>query len=235
MKAEEWREALGALVRESMSTPEMEHYFSIKLTKPRAQLITSQSGIFTRHRRDCWSNVSANCPILEIKRKILEHETEEVIADDYSDSGHFALVLKQGERLGMHRDDIINAQPIPTTMAALYAWGWMTRAESWVEGLAAMTITEWTNDDRLLADLGGGNTRRTANRMMADLGITWAEIPSHHAHSQADEKHSDMFLGCFERHVRKDDEPRAFAAAKQSLHLMTLYRVGIGKAMEHLS
>jgi pyrroloquinoline quinone (PQQ) biosynthesis protein C len=234
MRAEEWRTVLGGLVLKSMNTPEMEHYYSIKLSKPRAQLITSQSGIFTRHRRDCWSNVSANCPILEIKRKILEHENEEVIADDYSDSGHFALVLKQGERLGMQREEIINAKPIPTTMTALYAWGWITRAKSWVEGLAAMTITEWTNDDRLLADMGGGNTRRTANRMMADLGITWAEIPSHHAHSQADEKHSDMFLGCFERHVQKDEESQALAAAEQSLDLMALYRVGIGKAMERL-
>ena len=234
MRAEEWRTVLGGLVLKSMNTPEMEHYYSIKLSKPRAQLITSQSGIFTRHRRDCWSNVSANCPILEIKRKILEHENEEVIADDYSDSGHFALVLKQGERLGMQREEIINAKAIPTTMTALYAWGWITRAQSWVEGLAAMTITEWTNDDRLLADMGGGNTRRTANRMMADLGITWAEIPSHHAHSQADEKHSDMFLGCFERHVQKDEESRALAAAEQSLDLMALYRVGIGKAMERL-
>jgi pyrroloquinoline quinone (PQQ) biosynthesis protein C len=234
MKAEEWRTTLGELVRESMNTPEMEHYYSITLTKPRAQLITSQSGIFTRHRRDCWSNVSANCPVLEIKRKILEHETEEVIADDYSDSGHFALVLKQGERLGMRRDDIINAKPIRTTMAALYAWGWITRSKSWVEGLAAMTITEWTNDDRLLADLGGGNTRRTANRMLADLGITWADIPSHHAHSRADEKHSDMFLGCFERNVTGSDEARALEAAKESLDLMALYRVGIGQAMEQL-
>src|SRR5262245_41348384 len=144
MKAEEWRTVLGRLVLKSMNTAEMEHYYSIKLSRPRAQLITSQSGIFTRHRRDCWSNVSANCPILEIKRKILEHENEEVIADDYSDSGHFALVLKQGERLGMQREEIINAKPIPTTMTALYAWGWITRAKNWVEGLAAMTITEWT-------------------------------------------------------------------------------------------
>jgi hypothetical protein len=119
-------------------------------------------------------------------------------------------------------------------MTALYAWGWITRAKSWVEGLAAMTITEWTNDDRLLADMGGGNTRRTANRLMADLGITWTEIPSHHAHSQADEKHSDMFLDCFERHIPKNEEPRALAAAKESLDLMALYRVGIGKAMEQL-
>ena len=63
----------------------------------------------------------------------------------------------------MQREEIINAKPIPTTMTALYAWGWITRAKSWVEGLAAMTETEWTNDDRLLADMGGGNTRRTVD------------------------------------------------------------------------
>jgi pyrroloquinoline quinone (PQQ) biosynthesis protein C len=234
MRAKEWRDALGALVRKSMNTPEMEHYYSIKLTRPRAQLITSQSGIFTRHRRDCWSNVSANCPILPVKRKILEHEYEEVIKDEDSDGGHFALVLKQGEKLGLTRDEVINAKPLRTSMAAFYSWGWITREKGWVEGLAAMTITEWTNDDRLLADLGGGNTSRTAKRMIADLGIQWRDIPSHHAHSQADEKHSDMFLACFEELVSGKDEQLALEAAKESLDLMALYRVGIGQAMEQL-
>ncbi|MEX0802112.1 MAG: hypothetical protein WD688_02150, partial [Candidatus Binatia bacterium] len=95
----------------------------------------------------------------------------EVIKDEYSDGGHFALVLKQGERLGLTRDEIVNAKPLRTSMAAFYAWGWIPREKGWIEGLAAMTITEWTNDDRLLTDLGGGNTSRTAKRMIADLGI----------------------------------------------------------------
>ena len=43
----------------------------------------------------------------------------------------------------------------PTTLATLYGWGWITREKHWIEGLAALTVTEWTNDDRLLADQGG--------------------------------------------------------------------------------
>jgi pyrroloquinoline quinone (PQQ) biosynthesis protein C len=234
MKANEWREALGALVRKSMDTPEMEHYHSIKLTRSRAQLIALQSGIFTRHRRDCWANVSAKCPELSVKRKILEHEYEEVIKDEYSDAGHFALVLKEGQRLGLTRDQIINAKPLRTSMAVFYAWGWITREKSWIEGLAAMTITEWANDDRLLADIGGGNTSRTAKRMIADLGVQWEDIPSHHAHSHADEKHSDMFLSSFEEFVSGKDEALALEAARESLDLKALYRVGIGQAMEQL-
>lgn len=31
---------------------------------------------------------------------------------------------------------------IAATMAVLYAWGWIMRVKSWMESLAAMTITE---------------------------------------------------------------------------------------------
>ena len=46
----------------------------------------------------------------------------------------------------------------------------------WLEGLAAMTMTEWNQDDRLLADLGGGHAAQMGNLWIKYLGITWDDL-----------------------------------------------------------
>ena len=53
MQIPEWRKAIGEMVREHMRSPELEHYFSVKMNKPRAQLMITQLGLYIRHRRDC--------------------------------------------------------------------------------------------------------------------------------------------------------------------------------------
>ena len=88
MQVSEWRKVIGEMVREHMRSPELEHYFSVKMNKPRAQLMITQLGLYIRHRRDCWALVSANCPVMAIKQAILQHEYGEVIKDQFSDYGH---------------------------------------------------------------------------------------------------------------------------------------------------
>jgi len=235
MKQVEWRETLGEKVRNYMRSPAMERYFSVKLSKPRAAVMVAQQSLFVRHRRDCWANVSGNCPVLAIKQRILEHEYDEIIRDEFSEYGHLALIIKQGQSVGLTPEDIIDAKPLPSTLATLYAWGWMTREKNWVEALAALTITEWCNDDRLLADLGGGQSTRMAKRWMDDMGFTWKQIPNMHAHSQADEKHSDMFLPFLEQYATGEKEALALKAAQDSLDLNLLFRQGIAEAQERIS
>lgn len=234
MTEKQWKECLGEFVRDYIRSPEMERYFSVRMTKPRAAIMVTQQSHFVRHRRDCWANVSSNCPVVAVKRKILEHEYEEIIKDDFSEYGHLHLIIRQGQSVGLTAEEILNSQPLPTTMATLYAWGWMTRARPWIEGLAAMTITEWSNDDRLLGDLGGGQSTRMAKKWMEELGFTWKEIPNLRAHSQADEKHSDMFLPFLAEHATGGKEAAVIQAAKESLQLNAMFREGIARAQEKL-
>ena len=44
MQVPEWRNVIGEMVREHMRSPELEHYFSVKMNKPRAQLMITQLG-----------------------------------------------------------------------------------------------------------------------------------------------------------------------------------------------
>ncbi|MGN6734255.1 MAG: hypothetical protein ACTHMB_20145 [Candidatus Binatia bacterium] len=74
MDAKAWSEVFGELARKTMTSPELERYFSIPITKPRAQLILQQLSLYVRHRRDCWAYVSGNSPVLAVKHKILAHE-----------------------------------------------------------------------------------------------------------------------------------------------------------------
>lgn len=229
-----WRRAIGEMVRVHMNTPECTRYFSIKATKPRAQLLLKELSLFTRHRRDCWAYVSGNCPVFAIKQKILEHEYGEVIRDKHSDHGHLNLIIRQGTAIGLTAEDILNAKPIPSTLATLYAWGWMTKEKSWIEALPALTVTEWTNDDRLLADLGGGQSTRLAKRWMEDLGLEWKDLPNFQAHREADEEHSDMFLPFLAEFATGEREQLALQGVQESLHLFTVYRGGVADAMERL-
>jgi hypothetical protein len=164
MQVAEWRQTIGAMVREHMRSPELEHYFSVKMNTPRAQLMITQLGLYIRHRRDCWAHVSANCPVMAIKQAILQHEYGEVIKDQFSDYGHLHLIIRQAQKLGMTPQEVIETKPLVSTTATLYAWAWLTHAKSWIEGLSALTVTEWTNDDRLLSDIGGGHSTRMGKR-----------------------------------------------------------------------
>ena len=234
MNQAEWRRELGDIVRNAMLSPEIEHYFNVKITKLGAQALITQLGLFIHHRRDCWAHVSANCPHMPVKHKILQHEYGEVIKDNYTEHGHLDLIVRQGRALGLTPDQVLNVKPIPSTMATLYAWAWMTREKSWLEGLVSLSVTEWANDDRLHHDIGGGLSSRMAKRWMDDLGFGWEQMPNFKVHSQADEEHSDMFLPFLEKYAVGEKEEMALNAVKESLDLFALYRVGVAEAMEKI-
>jgi pyrroloquinoline quinone (PQQ) biosynthesis protein C len=230
-----WNAAFGKLARATMSSPELERYYSIPITRPRAQLILQQLSLYVRHRRDCWAFVSGNCPVLPVKQKILAHEYEEMIRDQHSEHGHLDLIIRQGKVIGLSAQDILEAKPLPTTSATLYAWGWMCKKKTWLEGLSAMTMTEWNQDDRLLADLGGGHSARMGNLWVKYLGITWDDLPNWKAHREADKGHVDMFLPVWEEFGTAENEQMILQAAKESEELYRMYQKGIAQAMQALS
>jgi len=123
MKTEQWADTLLELARADIQSPAYKDYYAITLTRERAGIYLGQLALFIPHRRDCWSYVSGNCPVMSVKRKILEHEYEEVIEDEYSKYGHLDLVVRQAEHIGMSAGEVLDAPPLPMTSAVLYSWG----------------------------------------------------------------------------------------------------------------
>ena len=120
MKPQEWRQKLGDCVRDLFLSPEMEHFYSIPMTLERARIYLLQLGLYVRQRRNFWPQVAANCNEFDVKQRIMEHEHEELVEDEHSKAGHLDLIFRQGKELGLSVDDVLNAQPLPTTKAAIY-------------------------------------------------------------------------------------------------------------------
>ena len=230
-----WQAAFGKLARETMSSPELERYYSVPITRARARLLLQQLSLYVCHRRDCWALVSGNCPVLAVKQKILAHEYEEMICDAHSEHGHLDLIIRQGKAIGLTAKDILEAKPISSTTATLYAWGWICKKKHWLEGLTAMTMTEWNQDDRLLADLGGGHAARMGELWIKYLGLTWDDLPNWKAHRAADREHVDMFLSIWEEFGMGENEEIILQAARESEELYRVYQTGIADGMEALS
>ena len=66
------------------------------------------------------------------------------------------------------------------------------------------------------------------------MGFTWKQIPNLQAHSQADEKHSDMFLPFLSEYAIGRKEQLALDAARKSLDFNALFRNGIADAQEKI-
>ena len=226
----DWEEAIGARVRDTMASAEMERYFSVKMTPGRARVALLQLSLFVQCRRDCWANLIANCDMLPIRQRLMEHEYDELVEDEYSSKGHYDLLVRQGALIGLTADDFAKVRPLRTSMATFYGWKWIAREGVWQDGLIAMMATEWVNDDRRLMDQGGGLSRRDGLRWIRDLGYKWEEMPNFATHAVADEKHGDLFLPLLPEYIA--DQPRALKAADDALELFKLYHLGVAEAME---
>ena len=232
MNAQQWRQALGEVVRDFFRTPEMEEFYAMKMTPERARIYLRQLGLYARQRRNNWPQVAANCPELEVKQRILEHEYEELVEDEHSKIGHMDLIVRQGKEVGLSVDEVMNAEPLATTKSAMYAWFWIARTRPWQEAIAASTIAEWTNDDRLLGDIGGGNCSRLYKIWSRDLNFSAAQMPNFTAHSKADVKHSDMFIDVLEKHVAPGREQDVITTATDSMDIHRVYFGGMARVME---
>ena len=231
MKAQEWRKTLGECVRDLFMSPEMREFYATKMTPERARIYLLQLGIYVRQRRNFWPQVAANCPEFDVKQRIMAHEYEELIEDEHSKAGHLDLIFRQGKEVGLTVEEILNAEALPTTKASVYGWFWIARHRSWQEAIAASTIAEWTNDDRLLGDIGGGNCTRLYRIWKRDLNFSDEQMPNFTAHSKADVKHSDMFIDVLERHVAPGREQDVLETAKESMDLHRAYFGGMAHAM----
>ena len=232
MKAQQWRQKLGDCVRNLFLSPEMERFYSIEMTMERARIYLLQLSLYVRQRRNYWPQVAANCPEFDVKQRILAHEYEELVEDEHSKAGHLDLIFRQGKEVGLSAQEILKAEALPTTKAAIYGWFWIARHRPWQEAIAASTIAEWTNDDRLLGDLGGGNCSRLYRIWRRDLNFRDDQMPNFTVHSKADVKHSDMFIDVLEKYVAPGLEENVIQTAKESMDLHCVYFGGLAQAMK---
>jgi pyrroloquinoline quinone (PQQ) biosynthesis protein C len=136
--------AIDKIVADYNNSLEWVSFSKDGLTREAAQVLIEQWSSFTRHSRQCWAHVVGNCPIIEVRKFIVtENLYEEEAQEGHS---HFEILVRMGIALGLTRQEIEFAKPLPTTVVAMNAWEALTKNRTLFEGLAAKSVLERTNN-----------------------------------------------------------------------------------------
>jgi len=189
-----------------------------------ARVLVQQWSSFTCHSRRCWAYVVGNCPHIEVRRFIVtENLYEEEALEGHS---HFEILARMGQALGLSREEIEFAKPLPTTVVALNAWEALTKNRSWYEGIAAKAVLERTNNPSC-----GNFSALEGERWMRQLKLSRDDVEFWLLHDSVDQIHGDGSIRLLEKYLKSDAEREAaIQAAEESMMAWRVYLDGIYEA-----
>ncbi|HUY20127.1 MAG TPA: iron-containing redox enzyme family protein [Candidatus Binataceae bacterium] len=171
--------------------------FREPLTRGRAWMFVMQHRLNTRQRNSVLKlRVATNCPDWDTRIAVIKACTQELIADNEFADGrpHWLLLEDLGVTVGLERERIRNAQPLPSTRMAWLAWDSLMSNRHWLEGLVANTCAERPNvpgyGDGTFRQLGWFGYERT--RWSKLFNLKDEELIFFGVHEKADIEHSDL-------------------------------------------
>jgi pyrroloquinoline quinone (PQQ) biosynthesis protein C len=211
-------------------------YFHEPITRGRARMFALQHRLNTRQRNSVLKlKVATNCPDWDIRIRIIQACSEEVIADYKHGGGrpHWQILEDLGVRIGLERSVIQRAQPLPSTHLAWAAWDGLMANRHWLEGVVANTCAERVN----VPGYGTGLIRKVGwfglerHRWGQLFGLAGDDLDFFELHEQADIEHSDAGWRAVERFARKlRMEDAVVAACERNLRVWEHYLDGIAAA-----
>jgi len=220
-----FQQALQRIVADCQLSLKWVAYSKDSLTVEGARLLVQQWGIFTRHSRRCWAYVAGNCPHVEVRKFIVtENLYEEEALEGHS---HFDLILRLGQALGLSREALEEAEPLPTTLVALHAWEALTKNRPWYRGVAAKAVLEMTN----LPECGRFSGEES-ERWTRQLGLSTQDVEFWSLHDSVDRIHGGGSLQLLEKYLAGEGEKReALQAGGESMMVWKVYLDGIYEAV----
>ena len=160
---------------------------------------------------------SAIVPIVEVRKFVVtENLYEEEAQEGHS---HFEILARMGMALGLTRDQIVNAKPLPTTVVSMHCWETLTKNRTWYEGLAAKSVLERTNNPNC-----GNFSHLQAEYWMRQLGLSKEDTEFWWMHDSVDQIHGDGSLNLLEKYLTTDAEKQAaLRAAEESMMAWQIY------------
>lgn len=224
---------LDRMVNDQFESVEFKAFLDVPLTMKRGQFYVVQNALYTSNRRDCWGYVQGGAP-LEVKRVIWEHESDELINDPRAGMDHFNLTVKQGEVIGLKREDFDNAQVPAMVQACFHAWHHIAMRGHWLTAYAASHMLERRNNGKIVK--GGGMSFRVGKKFENELGINLKRMISLDVHVAADMDHSDNISEMFEKYAKTpEDCERVLEGARESMAIDRAYRGALGFYMERIN
>jgi heme oxygenase-like protein len=224
---------LDQMVNDQFDSVEFKAFLGVPLTLERGRFYVVQNALYTANRRDCWGYVQGGAP-LEVKRVVWEHESDELINDPRAGMDHFNLTVKQGEVIGLKREDFDNAQVPAMVQACFHAWHHIAMRGHWLTSYAASHMLERRNNGKIVK--GGGMSFRVGKKFENELGINLKRMISLDVHVVADTEHSENISEMFEKYVKTpEDCERVLEGARESMAIDRAYRGALGFYMERIN
>ena len=214
--------------------------FNEPVTLGRARMFVLQHRQNTRQRNSVLKlRVATNCPIWDVKMRIIEACAEEIIGDDKHASGrpHWEIVEDLGVALGLQREAIQNAELLPSTRLAWLAWEALMSNRHWLEGLIANTCAERIN----VPGYGKGEVRekgwsgQARSHWAEALGLEDSQLEFFKIHREADLDHSNLGWHTAARYAKElHMEDAVVEACRVNLMVWEHYFNGIVEAGDTL-
>jgi pyrroloquinoline quinone (PQQ) biosynthesis protein C len=223
---------LDKMVNDQFESQEFKSFLSVPLTLERGRFYVVQNALYTSNRRDCWAYVQGSAP-LEVKKVIWEHESDELIHDPRAGMDHYSLTVKQGEVIGLTREDFEQAEIPPMVRSCFYAWHHIALRSHWLAAYTSSHMLERRNNGKIVK--GGGMSFRVGKKFENELGINLKKMISLDVHVVADTEHSENISEMFERYVKTEqDRDLVLQGARDSMAIDRAYRGALGYYMERI-
>lgn len=210
--------------------------FNEPMTTGRARTFVRQHRQNTRHRNSVLKlRVATNCPVWDLRMKIIGACSEELIADHEYGGGkpHWKILEELGETIGMPLKDIRSAPLLPSTQLSWLAWEGLMSSRHWLEGLVANTCAERVN----VPGYGKGAFRRKGwfgveRERWGDLfKLSEPQLVFFKLHTEADVEHSNLGWNAVAKYAEElGMEDAAVEACRVNLIVWENYLNGIAEA-----
>ena len=215
-------------------------FFNTPLTRARAEMFVRQHRLNTRQRNSVHKlAVATNCPHWDIRLRIIGASAQELIADNEFGAGkaHWEILEDLGVAIGMNRDEVRSATPLPSTQLCWLAWETLTKNRHWLEGLMANTCAERSNvpgyGNGLQRTVGWSGAQRDQWREL--FGLDDGQLAFWGIHSEADIDHSNLGWQTVAQYAEELNMVDAVVeACRINLIVWENYFNGIGDAAEAL-
>ncbi len=226
-------EKLFALANAQFDSPEYKRILGIKWTPARVRHYIVQRAYFVMNRRDCWGYAQGSAPF-DVKQLIWDHEKDELMGDaERGIENHWMLGMREGEAVGLTREDFLNTPPTPMTAACCYAWVHLAKDRPWLEAIPVSAALEMSNSDEIVK--GGSFSRRCAEKMRDDAGIPFERQPNNVEHIAADVVHAHLLTEVVRRHAKTPEaQAQLLKGATETWRIERAFKGQLGDAMARI-
>ena len=212
-------------------------FFQEEMTPGRARNFVRQHRLNTRHRNSVLKlKVATNCPVWDVRLRILDACSQEVIGDHEHGGGraHWEILEGLGDHVGMDiANDVRQAEPLPTTQMCWNAWNGLMANTHWLEGLIGNTCAERAN----IPGYGEGTMRESGwfglerERWGKLFGLSDAQMEFFEIHGPADIEHSNLGWQTAAKYATElSMTDQVVRACRENLVVWETYLNGIGAA-----